>query len=136
MGYSKISQELFYKILETYRVECKDKIKFATHNGEFKLENPKGGVYVYDFIDLTSNKIIEYNGDMYHANPKKYKKNDTPHPYRKNKTSLEIWESDKIKLMTAKNNGYDVLVIWDSEYRWGNKEKVIKKCLNFLKNEN
>ena len=49
---------------------------------------------------------------------------------------MEIWESDKIKLMTAKNNGYDVLVIWDSEYRWGNKEKVIKKCLNFLKNEN
>jgi G:T-mismatch repair DNA endonuclease (very short patch repair protein) len=73
---------------------------------------------------------------MFHANPKKYKESDTPHPYRKNKTSLEIWESDKNKLTTAEENGYEVLVVWDSEYRWGNKEKIIKKCLNFLKNEN
>jgi hypothetical protein len=136
MGYSKISQELFYNILETYEIGYKDKIKFATHNGEFKLDNPSGGVYIYDFIDVINKKIIEYNGDMYHANPKKYKKTDTPHPYRKNKTSLEIWELDKNKLTTAKNNGYDVLVIWDSEYRWGSKEKVIKKCIKFLKNEN
>lgn len=136
MGYSKISQELFYNILETYDIGYKDKVKFATHNGEFKLDNPSGGVYIYDFIDVINKKIIEYNGDMYHANPKKYKKTDTPHPYRKNKTSLEIWESDKNKLTTAKNNGYDVLVIWDSEYRWGSKEKVIKKCIKFLKNEN
>lgn len=135
-GYSKISQELFYRILETYNIDYRDKIKFATHNGEFKLNNPKGGVYIYDFIDITTKKIIEYNGDMYHANPKKFKKSDTPHPYRKNKTSLEIWESDKNKIEVSKNNGYDVLVIWDSEYRWGNKEKVIKKCLKFLKNEN
>ena len=136
MGYSKISQELFYNILETYNIEYKDKIKFATHNGEFKLDNPSGGVYIYDFIDVINKKIIEYNGDMYHANPKKYKKDDKPHPYRKTKTSSEIWESDKNKLTTAENNGYEVLVIWDSEYRWGNKEKVIKKCLKFLKNEN
>ena len=136
MGYSKISQELFYSILETYKIEDRDKIKFATHNGEFKLNNPAGGVYIYDFIDLTTKKIIEYNGDMFHANPKKYKKTDTPHPYRKNKTSLEIWELDKQKTVVSKNNGYDVLVIWDSEYRWSNKEKVIKKCLNFLRNGN
>lgn len=136
MGYSKISQELFYSILDTYEIGCKDKLKFATHNGEFKLDNPSGGVYVYDFIDVTNNKIIEYNGDMYHANPKKYKETDTPHPYRKNKTSLEIWESDRNKTTVANNSGYEVLVIWDSEYRWGNKEKIIKKCLNFLKNEN
>ena len=136
MGYSKISQELFYNILDTYEIGCKDKLKFATHNGEFKLDNPSGGVYVYDFIDVTNKKIIEYNGDMYHANPKKYKETDTPHPYRKNKTSLEIWESDRNKTTVANNSGYEVLVIWDSEYRWGNKEKIIKKCLNFLKNEN
>jgi hypothetical protein len=133
MGYSKISQELFYHILGTYDINERDKINFATHNGEFKLDKPNGGVYIYDFIDTVNNKIIEYNGDMYHANPKKYKKTDTPHPYRKNITSLEIWKSDKNKLITAKNNGYDVLVIWDSEYRWGNKEKVVKKCLKFLK---
>lgn len=136
MGYSKISQELFYRLLETYEIDYRNKINFATHNGEFKLNNPNGGVYIYDFIDIDGKKIIEYNGDMYHANPKKYKETDTPHPYRKNKTSQEIWESDKIKIKTAEDNGFEILTIWDSEYRWGNKEKVIKKCLKFLKNEN
>jgi len=136
MGYSKISQELFYRLLETYKIDYRNKINFATHNGELKLDNPNGGVYIYDFIDIENKKIIEYNGDMYHANPKKYKETDTPHPYRKNKTSREIWESDKLKIKTAEDNGYKVLTIWDSEYRWGNKERVIKKCLNFLKNEN
>jgi hypothetical protein len=136
MGYSKISQDLFYNILETYDIDSRINVKFATHNEEFKLNNPDGGIFIYDFTDIINKKIIEYNGDMFHANPKKYKETDTPHPYRKNKTSSEIWESDKNKLIEAKNNGYDVLVIWDSEYRWGNKERIIKKCINFLKNEN
>jgi hypothetical protein len=135
-GFSKISQELFYKILEKYDIGVRDKVKFATHNGEHKLINPNGGVYVYDFVDLDSKKIIEYNGDMFHANPKKFDKYDSPNPFKKHILSEDIWKSDKIKLDVAKENGYDVLVIWDSEYRWGNKEKVIKKCLNFLRNEN
>jgi hypothetical protein len=25
-----------------------------------------------------------------------------------------------------------VLVIWDSEYRWGNKQEIINKCAAFL----
>jgi len=31
----------------------------------------------------------------------------------------------------AKENGFDVLIIWDSEYR-KNKKDVINKCLDFL----
>lgn len=29
-------------------------------------------------------------------------------------------------------NGYEVLVVWESDYR-KNKEKVIEQCLNYLK---
>ena len=29
---------------------------------------------------VKKNKIIEYNGDMYHANPSKYKFDDNPQP--------------------------------------------------------
>lgn len=132
MGYSKISQELFYSILLKYDIKDRDKIKFATHNKEFRLNNPNGGIYIYDFVDEKNKKIIEYHGDMFHANPKKYKQDDTPHPYRKNVKSYQIWESDEKKLAVAKSNNYDVLIIWDSEYRWGNKEKVLEKCIKFL----
>jgi putative intracellular protease/amidase len=35
---------------------------------------------------------------------------------------------------SLKENGFEVLVIWDSEYK-DNKEKTLKRCLEFLKLE-
>jgi len=131
-GFSKISQELFYILMEKYDINERRMINFATHNGEYKLKNPEGGVFIYDFTDLINNKIIEYHGDMYHANPKKYKKDDYPHPFRKTLNSQQIWNKDEKKIKEANNNNFDVLIIWDSEYRWGNKNKIVEKCLNFL----
>lgn len=135
MGYSKISQELFYKLLENYELNDNNKIFFATHNKEYKLEKEEGGVWLYDFVDTINKKIIEFNGDMYHGNPKKYKADDTPHPFRKNVTAQQMWDKDKRKIDVAIKNGFEVLVIWDSEYRWGDKQIIINKCINFLKNE-
>jgi hypothetical protein len=132
IGYSKISQDLFYKILEIYDISDKDKVYFATHNSEFKLEKKEGGVWLYDFTDVKNKKIIEFHGDMYHGNPKKYNSLDNPHPFRKNITAQEMWDKDKRKLDVAIEEGFEVLVIWDSEYRWGNKEEIIDRCIDFL----
>ena len=33
--------------------------------------------------------------------------------------------------MNAKNNGYDLLIVWESEYI-KNEEFVIQKCLKFI----
>ena len=136
IGYSKISQELFYKLLETYNITKRDKIYFGSHNGEYKLEKEKGGLWLYDFTDTINKKIIEFNGDMYHGNPRKYKASDTPHPFRKNITAQEMWNNDKEKTRIANVNGFEVLTIWDSEYRWGNKKEIINKCIKFLNNKN
>jgi len=132
IGYSKISQELFYDILSMYGIGDRQEVYFATHNKEFKLNKKEGGVWLYDFTDIKNKKIIEYNGDMFHGNPKKYLAEDYPHPFRKNITAQDMWDKDKRKLDIAKENGFEVLVIWDSEYRWGNKEKIINKCIEFL----
>jgi hypothetical protein len=132
IGYSKISQELFYKLLEYYSVNDRDKIYFATHNKEFKLDRKEGGVWLYDFTDTINKRIIEFHGDMFHGNPKKYKRDDYPHPFRKNITSQEIWDKDNRKLDVAIEKGFEVLVIWDSEYRWGNKQEIIDKCIGYL----
>ena len=130
IGYSKISQDLFNKILEKYDDKCD--IYFATHNGEFKLNKESAGVWLYDFTDIKNKKIIEFNGDMYHGNPKKYKSGDYPHPFRKNITAQEMWDKDKRKNDLAISKGFEILVIWDSEYRWGNREEIINKCIKFL----
>ncbi len=130
-GYSLISQELFYEIKNRRPGDY----RYATNGGEFGFPKDSGGVWLYDFTDIDNKKIIEYQGDIYHANPTKYNESDRPHPFRKGETSSEIWEKDKIKLSVAKNNGYDILYIWDSEFSGvGHKKKelIIKKCIDFL----
>lgn len=132
-GYSEISQKLFYKLIENVNTNDLNYIFFAKKGGEFVLSD-KNGFYRYDFTDIKNKKIIEYNGDDYHANPDKYSEHDTPNPFRKELTAQEIWTKDTNKKKLAEENGFKVLVIWDSEYRWGNKEEIINKCIKFLKN--
>jgi hypothetical protein len=131
-GYSKISQNLFFELLNYYEnVEELNYVMFAKKGGEFVLTGDDG-FYRFDFTDLLNKKIIEYNGDNYHANPDRFISTDAPNPFRKNVMSKDIWEKDNRKIKLANKHKFDVLVIWDSEYR-KDKESVMKKCLNFLK---
>ena len=120
--------------METYDIDNRNNIYFATHNKEYKLDKceSEGGIWLYDFTDINNKKIIEFHGDMFHGNPKKYKATDYPHPFRKTITAQKMWDKDKRKLDVAIEEGFGVLVIWDSEYRWGNKQEIINKCVAFL----
>lgn len=132
IGYSRISQELFDKLNKLLIGD----FRYATNGGEFNIRKSSGlGVWIYDFVDVVNKKIIEYQGDQYHANPNRYKESDTPHPFRKNITSKDIWIKDEQKLNDAKFLGYDILYIWDSEYNTNEEKKndTIQRCLNFLK---
>ena len=131
LGHSKISQELFNEILNHYDTEDKDYVFFEEKNKEYTLKNDNGFFYRYDFCDLNKRKFIEFNGDIYHANPKMFSPLDKPNPF-KNKTSEELWKIDEDKKKIAERNGFEELIIWEKDYR-ENKEKIIKDCLNFLK---
>ena len=130
-GYSKISQKLFDSIIENYKSD-KSEVYYWTKNNEYMINNGNS-FYLYDFTDIKKRRIIEYNGDQYHANPSIYKKNDMPHPYHKNNyfTAEKIWERDKVKKNHANKEGFEVLIIWDSEYNKNPKE-TLEKCLKFL----
>jgi len=130
-GYSKISQDLFYKLIEIYDIEDREMIYFATKNKEYFISLKGGEFYQYDFTDLKRKKIIEYNGDLYHANPNIYKSGDFPHPFRKNESFEYLREKDKKKLEAAEKKGFVMLTIWDSDYK-NNKEETIQRCINFL----
>ena len=65
-------------------------------------------------------------------NPIKYREIDI-HKISK-LTAKDIWEYDYYKTNIAIENGFDVLIIWESEYN-KNKKEVINKCINFLKND-
>jgi len=46
------------------------------------------------------NIAIEFNGNLFHANPKYYKSIDTPNPWHPNLTAKEIWKQEKIRIKT------------------------------------
>ena len=99
-------------------------------NGEsqFLIENDDNSFYLYD-IKIGENKLIEYNGDYWHCNPNKWKANNfnkSIQMYAKDK-----WYKDRIKIENAKNKGYDILVIWEEEWK-ADKNKVIQKCKEFI----
>jgi hypothetical protein len=123
--YSKVSQELFNILLDN--IEDKDNVKFATHKKE-KIIKGNDFIYFYDFC--YKNKIIEFNGDMWHANPRLFKKNDKPNPHN-NLSSKEIWNYDNKKINEAKKEGYKILIIWESDFK-NNKKEIISKCIKFI----
>ena len=86
--------------------------------------------FAYDFV--YSNKIIEFNGDYWHMNPEKYNKNDFNKSIQE--TAENKWKIDALKNNMIKSKGYQVLVIWESEYQQKPKD-IIQKCINFLKNK-
>jgi len=83
--------------------------------------------YTYDF--KYKNKIIEFNGDYWHCNPNKYNENFLNK--RKQMYAKDIWKYDKLKIQKAIKEGYEVLVVWESDYK-KNKEKIIQECIDFL----
>ena len=131
VGYSKISQILFEEIC--LNLSNLDFIFYATKNKEFSITNSEKG-FLYDFTDLKNKKIIEFNGDKYHGNPAIYTEYDKPHPF-KDITAEKLWLNDKYKLDLAELHGFDLLVIWETDYR-KDKKIILNKCLKFLKNGN
>jgi len=76
--------------------------------------------------------IIEYNGDLYHCNPRKYKANDYNSVIKM--CAYEKWEKDRKRTYYLKSLGYSVYIVW--EYDWLiNTEEVKMKLINLINNK-
>jgi hypothetical protein len=117
-SYSKIASSLFEQ-LDDGASEFKPKCREHSVSGR-----------IFDF--RSGNKLIEFNGDYWHAKPSKYSPDALIGRTRKRKAS-EIWDTDARKIAFAEAKGYQVKVVWESDYK-RNPEKVIKECLEWLKN--
>lgn len=123
-GQSKACSMLTNMILE----KMPEGVELLYGKNEFRLFVGKN-VYLYDITNPSSKRIIEFNGDIWHGNPKIYKATDvhkiTKVPFK------DIWEKDKIKLDIAKLAGYEVLTIWESDF-YKDKEETAKRCIDFI----
>jgi len=108
-----------YEILpKNYKYYFKDNETFIWNNKK---------LYFYDFECRETKKIIEFNGDYWHANPYLYKIGDKI----RNINVEEIWEKDQIKNKTAINKGFDVLVVWERDVNY-DFNNMLNKCFNFI----
>lgn len=119
--YSKAEKELYASLKELFpALEPQIGVMYVTESG---VKSSK----IYDMA--LGNKIIEYHGDFWHANPLLYNETHVC-PYTK-LTYAEIHTRDNEKLSIAKNKGYEVLVVWEKDYNT-NKESVIQECVQYL----
>jgi len=130
---SKISEELFNYV----SVFVDDLQYYGKNEYTILFDSAEKTKYNRYFIrpDLAyNNKIIEFYGDAYHANPTIYGENDMPHPYRKTVFAKEIWKEDLERCKILEDKGYSVMIIWENEYK-NSKIDTVNKCVEFLKDE-
>lgn len=78
------------------------------------------------------NLVIEVFGDYWHANPEKYNPKDKILSKGEKKKASDIWEKDKQRISNIKSEGYEVFVIWESEWKQ-NKKKVLDNISDRVK---
>lgn len=120
---SNVSNKMISELCQKLNIEVPDDELCLINNNENKIKNH----YYYDFV--FGNKIIEYNGDYWHCNPMEWESED----YNKSlhMTAQEVWDKDLDKKICAESQGYEVLVVWDSEYT-NSPDVVINKCIKFI----
>jgi G:T-mismatch repair DNA endonuclease (very short patch repair protein) len=84
-----------------------------------------------DYLNIATHKIIEFFGDYYHANPNKYSHDSVMRKGSNPVVAQDIWFNDKQRIDGYTRAGYQVHIVWESDYR-NNPDKVIEQCLQFL----
>lgn len=114
-GTSKLEDYFAHEFLDkigveyTYQFEAKDIGRF------------------FDFYLTKENLIIEIDGDYWHGNPEKYKKEDLRYHQRK------AQKVDAYKTKWALTHGIPILRIWESDIR-KEPEKVMQLLSESVKN--
>jgi G:T-mismatch repair DNA endonuclease (very short patch repair protein) len=87
----------------------------------------------YNFDMVFGKYIIEVQGDMWHANPQKYKPTDL---IMGKILAADIWAKDKRKKEKANNNGYILIEIWENEISNKTESELIEMVRFKLKENN
>jgi len=104
--------------------------KLSLNNRGFESEQIVEG-YIADELNEQQNVVIEVHGDYVHANPNIYDPNDVIRLVGSEYTAKEKWKSDNIKRQNLESAGYDVIVIWWSEFQENPKKfdrKIEQVC--------
>lgn len=124
-GYSKVSQDLFDGVSN----KLPDFNLYYGENEWYSYDKNNKKYYLIDFYIRELNIGIEFQGDIWHANPLKYKSTDKPFPFQKDLTAEEIWNKDKMKNDFLKTKLNKLIIIWESDLYKDGIEQTISKIL-------
>ena len=113
-GQSKVAMKLFNKLMENEKLNS-HKVWYAGHPKEFgKFLHDLDRYVFFDFFDETTGRIIEFNGDYWHANPLIYESDSIIHmPGRTRTLAKDVWQWDESRNKAIETEyGYKVFVVW------------------------
>ena len=90
-------------------------------------------LYFYDLTFPKYKKIIEINGDYWHANPILYHHDDIINFPNKIKKASDVWEYDFNKMKHVIDYGFDIKYIWEYDFNKNTNQtinEVVKWILN------
>ena len=90
-------------------------------------------IYFYDLTFPKYKKIIEINGDYWHANPIKYHHDDIIKFPNSIKIASDIWEHDFNKMKHVIDYGFDVKYIWEHDFN-KNAVQTISEAVKWILN--
>lgn len=102
-------------------------IQHAENEGELYIE--QNGIKKVDGYCKETNTIYEYHGNYWHGNPKIY--NPENINFRVKKKYGELYNETIKKEEKIKNAGYNLIVMWESE--WKKINKSISKLQRYFK---
>ena len=126
--YSEISQECFRKIDNI--LNNKFTTYFATKNYEYVFNIGSHNVML-DYYIKELNVCIEFNGTVFHGDPRVFEADSHPNPFDKDKTASDIWENDSYRYKKLNElYGIQTYVIWENDYQTIDLEKFINSILD------
>ena len=106
-------------------------LPYTAKTKQFSIWNTyTNSIKFYDVVDTKRKKIIEFHGDYWHCNPKKY--NESFIHAHSQHTAKEIWQEDFLKTKVAIDRGFSVKIVWWSDYEESPEQTIneVKKWLN------
>lgn len=86
---------------------------FLDSDGEYKIPDTR---YKVDGYCESTNTIYEFHGDVFHGNPRRFRRGDKCHPFNKHVTAGELYRRTQKKVDVLKKMGYNVVEIWEMDW--------------------
>lgn len=125
-GYSKASINFIDKIVKlNYN---NDKLYYGDNEKRFDIFNDEYRFVYVDLFNENTNKVVEFYGDYWHANPIFYKEDDIIGV--KKSVVKDIWQKDKNRIDAIQRKfNVQIKIVWEHDSK---NENVITETARWL----